>query len=332
MNFCVLGAGAWGTAMAIHLSRIGHPVTLVARRMEHALQLASQRENQDYLPGIAFGADLQIAGELKSVMMEAEAILVACPSKTLDTQCEHIWTSLGSAQRLKLLISLCKGLEPKQLLRPTQILRKRLPGYSYGVLSGPTFARELASGKPTAAVLACDAKESLLSKSQQAFSNASLRIYTSRDVIGVELGGCLKNIYAIAAGLCNGLQLGDNAKAALLPRALKEMIQLGTALGGCTKTFYGLSGLGDLVATCNGQGSRNRTLGQKWAESPKPTHLIASGKEVVEGYGATACFFQLCQKRGLKAPILEEIYRVLYQNKAPSAALGTLMGRTLKAE
>ena len=332
MNFAVIGAGAWGTAFAIHLSRLGHTVTLVPRRFEQALAIASTRENTDYLPGIKVPLSIQIGHELTPVLMEAEVVVLACPSQALRETCERLRANLGFATQLKLIVSLAKGLEVGTHLRPSEVITAVLPQYAVGSLTGPTNAAEVARGRPSAMVLAATNTDAFLAEVQAALSGPSLRVYTSDDVAGAEFGGCLKNVYAIAAGCCDGLKLGDNAKAALLTRALSEMVRVGVALGAKADTFYGLSGFGDLVVTCNGAWSRNRTFGQHLGEGRKSADLIAESKSVVEGYRTTESFAGLCNARGIDAPILAETYRILYEGRPPAEALTVLMMRELKRE
>jgi glycerol-3-phosphate dehydrogenase (NAD(P)+) len=332
MNCCILGAGAWGTAMALHLDRCGHAVTLVPRRMEHALSLASKRENVDYLPGYRLPHTIQIGCELGPVLMEAEVVFLACPSKALRDLCESVRAHLADAWQLKLFIVMCKGLELDSFKTPSEIVNEVFPEVACGALSGPTFAGEVAAGQPTGVTLAVDADFDAAAVYQEAFSNASLRAYLSNDVRGTELGGTLKNVYAIASGLCDGLQLGDNAKAALLTRSLHEMVRLGQLLGGQKETFYGLSGFGDLVATCSGSWSRNRTFGERVGKGETPESIVDGQKAVVEGYRATDCMKRLCEQRAVEAPILSQIYAILYQRKEPLEALQALMSRELKSE
>ncbi|MFP4069816.1 MAG: NAD(P)H-dependent glycerol-3-phosphate dehydrogenase [Opitutales bacterium] len=332
MNICILGAGAWGTAIALHFDRCGHSVTLVPRRMEHALELASSRENRDYLPGFKLPHRIQIGAELKPVLMEAEVVVMACPSKALRGLCLQLVEELSLAWQLKLFITLCKGLDLETFQTPTEIVRGFFPDVACGALSGPTFAGEVAAGKPTAITLALDEGFDAAERYQEAFSNESLRVYLSHDVKGTELGGTLKNIYAIAAGLCDGLELGDNAKAALLTRSLNEMVTLGRRLGGQQDTFFGLSGFGDLVATCSGDWSRNRTFGQRVGRGESPEAVIEGQKTVVEGYRATRCLKDLCAREQIDAPILAQIHAILYEKKAPAEALQALMSRELKTE
>lgn len=332
MNCCILGAGAWGTAMALHLDRCGHSVTLVPRRMEHALEMASLRENRDYLEGYKLPHSIQIGCEIGPVLMEAEVIFLACPSKALRALCQSIQPHLESAWQLKLALIMCKGLELESLKTPAEIVAEALPGVACGVLSGPTFAGEVAAGKPTAVVLAVGSDCPQAERYQQSLSNTSLRAYLSDDVRGTELGGTLKNIYAIGSGLCDGLQLGDNAKAALLTRSLNEMVRLGARLGGQKETFFGLSGFGDLVATCSGKWSRNRGFGERIGRGERPDEIIDSQKSVVEGYRAVECLHKLCAGKQIDAPILRVLHAILYDVLDPKAAMQQLMSRNLKTE
>lgn len=330
MNFCILGAGAWGTAMAVHLNNLGHTVTLVPRRFEQALELTSERENRDYLPGVFLPHSMQIAHELVPALMEAETVVVASPTKGVREWAHRVQEHLDLAANIQLFISLTKGLERATFQRPSEILREVLPQFRHAVLTGPTNAREVAEGKPTAMVLACDSGQP--GDVQEALSGPSLRIYLSDDLAGVELAGALKNIYAIAAGCSDGLGLGDNAKAALLTRALAEMIRVGQSLGARKETFYGLSGFGDLVATSHGSWSRNREFGQKIGEGASLESLLANRKSVVEGYRTTRAVHDLCQRKKIYAPILGEVFALLYMEKEPREALRDLMVRELKSE
>ena len=333
MNFCVFGAGAWGTAMATHLVGLGHSVTLVPRRMEHALAIASERENSEYLPGIALDQNLQVGCETRPVLMETEVILLACPSKALRKTCSGIKEFLGDARQAKCFLALCKGLEPDSLKLPHVVIQEELgEGVTSGYLTGPSYAREIAEGKPAALVLAINGDRDFASRIQTAVSSPTLRAYLSSVLAGAGLGSCLKNIYAIATGILDGLQLGENARAALITRSLYEMIELGEALGGMRTTFYGLSGFGDLVATCTGDWSRNRTLGLEIGRGQSPLEIISKQNSVVEGYAATECFHSLCLEKSLDAPILTEVWSILHENKPPREALQSLMNSDLKSE
>lgn len=332
MNFCILPAGAWGTAMAIHLTRQGHAVTLVPRTLKEALDITATRENRAFFPGYPIDKSTQIGLELKPSLLEAEVVIIACPSKYLRNVCGEIKEVLPEAPRLRLFITLCKGLEQDTHLTPSQVTEDCLPGYLHGALSGPTFANEVARGNPGAIVFAVNDLTDYHVEVQKAISDEHLRVYTSTDRIGVELGGSLKNVYAIAAGICDGLKLGDNAKAALITRTIPEMVRLGTTFGGLPETFYGLSGVGDLMLTCNGDASRNRTFGQLVAEGQSIEFLIEEKQMTVEGYRTARGFHQLCLKNNVEAPILNEIYAVLYEDKEPREAIRSLMTRELKSE
>ncbi|OIO60095.1 MAG: glycerol-3-phosphate dehydrogenase [Verrucomicrobia bacterium CG_4_10_14_3_um_filter_43_23] len=332
MNVTIFGSGAWGTALAIHLCKLNHTVTLVPRRLELAMELNDARENRDYLPGFGFDPNLQIGFEIAPAIMEADVIILACPSQGLRPLVNDIKKHLPAAENLQAIISLSKGLDVDSLQLPVDILKAVIPNIPFGVLSGPNFASEIAEALPAASVLAIHADSALTESIQNSFSNKNFRVYLSTDVTGVELGGCLKNVYAIGAGICDGLKLGYNTKAAYLTRALHELVKLGTQLGGDKDTFYGLSGFGDLIATCTAPKSRNRSFGQNIAEGKSTNDLLANRKTVVEGMNATDCFFRLAQKNHVETPILNELYEVLYHQKSPSKALYTLMTRELKAE
>lgn len=332
MNFAVIGAGAWGTAFAIHLARSGQSVALVPRRAEQAAALAASRENADYLPGIALPAGVRIEHDLARALADAEAVLLACPSQALRETAERLRAALPVAPRVRLVLSLAKGLELGTHLRPAQVIAAVLPQFAAGSLNGPTNAAEVARGMPAAMVLGAPRLTPEIEAVQAALSGPTLRVYTSDDVAGVEFGGCLKNIYAIAAGCVDGLKLGDNTRAALLTRALAEMVRVGTALGARSETFYGLSGFGDLVATCHGAWSRNRQFGQQIGEGRTVAELMAGRRTVVEGYKTTQSFHGLCSERGIDAPILREIHAILFEAKTPASALTALMTRGLKRE
>jgi len=246
--------------------------------------------------------------------------------------CERLRDQSDLAMRLQLVVSLAKGLELGTHLRPSQVIRAVLPRYEASALTGPTTAAEVARGLPAAMVLATETITPFVQQVQAAMSSASLRLYTSVDLPGVEFGGCLKNIYAIAAGCCDGLRLGDNTKAALITRALTEMVRVGVALGARAETFYGLSGAGDLMATCYGDWSRNREFGQRLGEGRTVEELLAGRRTVVEGYKTTESFHGLCVERGISAPILTEVHRLLFEGQKPADSLLALMMRELKME
>jgi len=332
MKFVVMGAGAWGTAFAVHLSHAGQEVTLVPRRAEHAAALVAAQENVDYLPGISLPDTLRVTTAIEEAVLEAQVVLLACPSQALRETCGRLKAALAGNRTVELVLSLAKGLELTTHKRPAEVMAEVLSGMNVGSVSGPTNAEEVARRMPAAMVLASEEPEAKLLKVQAAMSSPMLRVYTSEDLAGVEFGGCLKNIYAIAAGLCDGLRLGDNAKAAMMTRALAEMVRVGAGLGAHPGTFYGLSGFGDLVATCHGEWSRNRRFGQRIGEGSRAADLIVHRKTVVEGYSTTRSFAELCSAKEIDAPILYEIQAILYQDKSPAAALHALMNRGLKSE
>ncbi len=324
MNFVVAGAGAWGTAFAVHLARLGHAVTLVPRRAEHAAAMAATRVNADYLPGVVLPPGITVAAE-PGPLAGADAVLLACPAQALRETCARFAAA-------PFIVSLVKGLEAGSHRRPSEVIAEVAPGVPVAVLSGPTHALGVARGDPSAMVLAADQVDAAVERLQQAFSGPTLRVYTGDDLPGVEFGGCLKNIYAIAAGCCDGLRLGDNTKAALLTRALAEMVRVGATLGARPETFYGLGGFGDLVATCYGGWSRNRELGQRVGEGQTVASLLAGRRTVVEGYRTADSFAGLCAERGIDAPILRETRAILFEGRRPADALAALMTRGLKRE
>ncbi|MBN1404050.1 MAG: NAD(P)-dependent glycerol-3-phosphate dehydrogenase [Opitutales bacterium] len=332
MNFCLYPAGAWSTAIAIHLDRLGHTVTLVPYQMEEAMYMTEKRESP-FLPGHKLPERMQIGMELKPALLEADCCIIGAPSRFLRGVCRSIRAAAeGSAKRLKNVVLLTKGLEEDSLLLSTQVAMEELGAqYGVGIRSGPTFATQVAEGKPSAIVLAGNYAADDMRELQEAMSGASLRVYSSDDMSGVCLGGSIKNVYAIAAGCCDGLDLGDNAKAALLTRSLAEMVRVGLALGGKMETFFGLSGFGDLVLTCNGEESRNRTFGESIARGMGIEELLATGK-TVEGYRSCESFMQICEQKGIDAPILSQVYALLYKGMKPSDAIAALMSRDLKPE
>ncbi len=331
MNFCIVGAGAWGTAFGLHLVRMGHGVTLAPRRAAHAATLAAARENADYLPGFSLPPELKITADLTAAFADADVVFVACPAQSLRETAGRMRAAMEAHARARFVVSLSKGLELETHLRPSQVLAAVLPAVRVGALTGPSNAAEVARGRPAAMVLATE-DPARGADVQAAVSSATLRIYTSDDLAGVEFGGALKNIYAIAAGCCDGLGLGDNAKAALLTRALPEMVRVGTALGARPETFYGLSGFGDLVATCYAGWSRNREFGQLIGEGRSVAQILANRRTVVEGHLTTESFAGLCVERRIDAPILREMQGILFAGRRPADALASLMARGLKPE
>ena len=327
----ICGAGAWGTAMAFHLSRQGHAVSLLPRRSEQADLMRESRENRDYLPGFKLPENVSVASSDEDALGGARLVFLGVPSNGVRDWMDRIRGLVASGER-RFFVSLAKGLEMNSGKTPCEIIKEALPDQLVGCLSGPTFAGEVAEGKPAAMTLASESLEPIVQSTQEALSGKSMRIYRSEDLKGVELGGCMKNVYAIAAGCCQGLNLGDNALAALLTRTLAEMVRVGSTFGARADTFYGLSGFGDLVATCHGSWSRNRKFGESIGLGGSASRILENQKTAVEGYRTSRSFHQLLHSNGIEAPILEQVYRILYENKVPLEALNDLMNRDLKRE
>ena len=325
MKIAVLGAGGWGTALAVQLARGGHEVALWARRCELAEALTLARENPDYLPGVRLPEGVRPLCSGERALEGAAFAVVAVPTKGVRA----VLAGLPSAAAY---VSAVKGvrLRDGRLLRVSQVITRAVPGAAVAVFSGPNLALEVARGLPAAAV-AASADGALALQVQSAFAGATFRVYTSGDVAGVELGGALKNVMALAAGMADGLELGGNAKAALLTRGLREMARFGVAHGGQAETFYGLSGLGDLLATAMSPLSRNRTAGERLARGATLAELEA-GRQVVEGVHTTAALHQWAQRSGEDLPITEAVWRVVYRGADPRAVLEELMRRAPKTE
>ncbi|MDR3144226.1 MAG: NAD(P)-dependent glycerol-3-phosphate dehydrogenase [Puniceicoccales bacterium] len=329
MKISVFGAGAWGTAVACYCSGIGHDVTLLPRFNEQAESMRKHRENIDFLPGVKLPASMSIVTAVDRGMDGADVAFLACPSIGIEDLCGNIGKAKKS-ENLPLLISLCQGIQNENMETASNIIERMLPAFEYGVLAGPTNAKEVADGKNAAMVLAT--KSARIYGIQERLSSEKLRIYSSDDVRGVELGGCLKNIYAIGAGICDGLRLGDNAKAAYLTRSLKELVTIGVSLGGKAETFYGLSGFGDFIATCMGAWSRNRTFGERIGMGELADDILATQKTAVEGYKTTKALHGICEKNGINAPVIAEIYAILYMKKSVKDSVSALLNRSLKPE
>jgi glycerol-3-phosphate dehydrogenase (NAD(P)+) len=325
----VLGSGSWGTALAVHLAHTGHDVRLWARDPALASQMAATRENSVYLPGISLPATLSPTTDLASALDDAQFVVFAVPSHGMRDVAHQANASLPRACAI---VSATKGLEEATMLRMSEVLRQELPDAGeIVVLSGPSFAIELARGLPTALVAAGDSSaivESVMSH----FRSPALRLYGSADVVGVELGGSLKNIIAIAAGVVEGLGLGHNALAALITRGLAELSRLAVALGAHRDTLAGLAGLGDLVLTCTGDLSRNRRVGLALARGESLQHILASTKMVAEGVRTTEAALALSAKHGIELPIAREMSDVLAGRTEPQTAIRNLMGRKQKLE
>jgi glycerol-3-phosphate dehydrogenase (NAD(P)+) len=320
----VLGAGAWGTALAIALARRGgHQLCLWSHSPSLADQLTDAGENLSYLPGFLLPADIHVTADLPRAIFEADILLCVTPSQHLRGVVAHIAPMLT---RNQIILSASKGIEETTYLRMTQVIAS-ITSNPTGVLSGPSFAQEVAAGIPTALVAASNATQ-VAQTIQREFSSPSLRVYTNDDVAGVELGGSLKNVIALAAGVAHGLNLGHNSSAALITRGIAEITRLAVACGGRRQTLAGLSGIGDLVLTCTGSLSRNRAVGIELGRGRQLPEIIAglNGK-VAEGIQSTAAALGLAARYGVEMPIAEQMDAILHHNKSPKEAIRELMSR-----
>jgi glycerol-3-phosphate dehydrogenase (NAD(P)+) len=323
-RIAVLGAGAWGTAMAISLARRGgHELTLWAHSPALAEQLIDTGENLPYLPGFTLPMDIQVTSDLPAAIFEANILLSVTPSQYLRETLAHIAPILTPDQ---IVISASKGIEEKTYLRMGQVIGS-ITENPCGVLSGPSFAQEVAAGMPTALVVASSSSK-VAQTIQKEFSSASLRLYTNDDVAGVELGGALKNVIALAAGVIHGLGMGSNTSAALITRGIAEITRLAVACGGRRQTLAGLAGVGDLVMTCTGSLSRNRSVGVELGKGRKlPEILAGMNGKVAEGVRSTAAALGLAARYGVEMPIAEQMDAVLHGGKSPREAIRDLMAR-----
>ena len=318
----VIGAGSWGTALSLLLADQGHRVDLWVYEKDLCGIMSRERENRIYLPGFQLPDTIHPSPSLQEVVAGKKIILVVVPTHVLRS-------TLNAAKAYIdpdcLIINASKGIENESLLPIHKIMEDILPSFdSLAVLSGPTFAREVAQGNPSAIVAAAH-KQETAERVQAIFDTDKLKVFTSTDLMGVEIGGALKNVIAIATGIADGLQLGFNPRAALINRGLVEIIRIGTAMGAKPETFSGLSGMGDLVLTCTGDLSRNRMVGLKLGEGLKLNDITASMNMVAEGIRTVTSAYQLKQKFDIQASIIEETYRVLHEGKSPQQALQDVM-------
>jgi glycerol-3-phosphate dehydrogenase (NAD(P)+) len=325
----ILGAGGWGTALAILAASKGHEVSLWARSEASADELGSSRINERHLPGVVIPPEVQITNQLNPVS-EAEYLFWTTPSTALATIAGSVSSSITLRENA-VLISCVKGLAHDRLLRMSEILAAVFPRSPVAVLSGPNHAEEVARFIPSATV-AGSSSEAVAAHLQQILSTNAFRVYSSTDIAGIELGGALKNIFALAAGICDGLGLGDNSKAALVTRSLAELTRLGTALGGKRETFQGLSGMGDLVVTCFSRHSRNRRAGERLSRGESLTRIIESMGTTAEGIPTTQSAWELAAKAKVETPIIQAVYSILYERLPPTQAVNRLLSRDLRPE
>jgi glycerol-3-phosphate dehydrogenase (NAD(P)+) len=327
----VIGAGSWGTALSLALSNIGHTVQLWAYEEEVVASIRRCRENKLFLPGVRLPEGITPSTDLSETIRGAEFVLTVMPSHVCRMLYEQMLPSLRPDM---ILVSATKGLEVERLMRMSEVIRsvtERHFAPRLAVLSGPSFAREVARGDPTAVVVASQDPQAA-HLVQEKFSSRTLRLYTSNDVAGVELGGAVKNVIAIAAGVIGGLGLGHNPMAALITRGLAEMTRLACACGARHETLAGLAGMGDLVLTCTGDLSRNRSVGVELGKGRKLAEIVRSMHEVAEGVKTTEATVALARLHGIEMPITGQVYRILQDQISPRDAIRELMERTLKTE
>jgi glycerol-3-phosphate dehydrogenase (NAD(P)+) len=328
MKAVIVGDGGWGTALATVLLGNGHDVTLWGPFPEYAAQMRASRANPLYLPGIPLPPELAITSDPAEAVAGAELAVLAVPTKFFRTVMTRF---RGLIPENALLVSVAKGLDPQTGDRMSAVAEEVLGSGPVVALSGPSHAEEVARRAPTCVVCACR-DHALAVRAQEAFMSNRFRIYTSDDVVGVELGGGLKNVIALAVGMCDGLGFGDNSRAALITRGLAEMTRLGAACGAHPVTFSGLSGMGDLIVTCTSKLSRNRNVGERIGRGETLAQVTATMKQVAEGVTNCVTAHELATKKGLQAPVIAEVHAILYEGRKPEEVLDLFMARSAKPE
>ena len=323
----VIGAGAWGTTLAILLAENGHEVTLWCYEKELSAEMGELRENKNFLPGFPLGPSITPTADARATA-GADFFILTVPTQFLRGTIGQFSKIISPST---VVVSAGKGIEEKTLKLPLEIIAEAVESKNLCVLSGPNLSSEIARGLPAAAV-AASADLAIAKRVQQCLMQERFRVYTNTDALGLQLGGALKNVIAIAAGISDGLQLGDNAKAGLLIRGLAEITRLGVAMGARAETFAGLSGMGDLIATCASRLSRNHLVGEKIAQGKKLQGILKEMKAVAEGVPTARAARELGKKFKVSLPIAEQVYLVLYEDKAPSQAIGDLMARAATSE
>ena len=327
MNVAVLGAGSWGTTLAVHLANKGESVRLWEVSQELAQALIRQGENVKFLPSIRIPESVSISSSLDEVIRETEIIVIAVPSHVM----REVVKKVAGISPMVSVVSVAKGIEDGSLRRMSEVIREELPESKICVLSGPSHAEEVSRGIPTTVVVSSQ-DGGMAGDVQKLFMTEEFRVYTNPDLVGVELGGALKNIIAIAAGMCDGLGFGDNTKAALLTRGLAEITRLGVAMGANARTFSGLSGMGDLITTCASPYSRNRKLGELVARGRAADKALSDVGQVAEGFRTTRCAHKLAGINKVDVPITEQVHAVLFDGKDARSAASDLMLRAPRAE
>ncbi|MEP6708999.1 MAG: NAD(P)H-dependent glycerol-3-phosphate dehydrogenase [Verrucomicrobiota bacterium] len=324
----IIGSGGWGTALAALWARQGNTVTLWGHTPDRVRQIAATRQNADYLSDVELPFSIRVTSELRDCV-EADLIVFVTPSKALRTVAAQLQPLVKNFASV--MLSCTKGIEHGSGLRMSEIVAEYFPRNSIAVLSGPNLAVEVARGLPTATVLGCRQTD-VAASLQQHLGSERFRVYTSHEVTGIELGGALKNIFAISAGVSDGFGFGDNSKAALVNRSFAELLRLGVAMGGEPATFQGLSGAGDLIATCFSRHSRNRRVGEQLGQG-KSIEAIMNGMQMIaEGIPTARSAYECARKLGIETPIIDQVYAVIYEGKSPAQAMYELLGRDQKAE
>lgn len=323
-NINIIGAGSWGTAVAILLANKGFSVKLWSREKELTDKIRETRENTDYLPGVLLPENIFVSSDMEYCCRGSETVIIAVPSHAMRDICSQIKDFVSKEQ---ILVSLAKGIENDTLLRMSQIIKEFMPENEVAVLSGPSHAEEVARGIPTA-VVASSKKRAVAEYIQDVFMTPLFRVYTNPDIIGVELGGALKNVIALGTGIIDGLGLGDNTKAAIMTRGIVEIARLGESLGAHKVTFAGLSGIGDLIVTCTSMHSRNRKAGIAIGQGKSLEEVLGSTKMVVEGVRTAKSANQLAERQKVEMPITQEIYNLLFNNTDVKNSVMNLTTRT----
>ncbi len=329
-SISVIGSGSYGTALAISLARNGNRVLLFGRNRNKIDRMLQTRSNEDFLPGITFPETLDLTSDLEFAVANTNILLVVIPSSSFRSVLKQIKPYLTTDHRL---VWATKGIEAQTGKLLSDVVKEEFGNdIPFAVISGPTFAKELAAGMPTAISVSGSSDEFIDEFSRLIHSSKNFRVYKNPDYIGIQIGGCVKNVIAIGAGLSDGLGFGANARTALITRGLVEIQRLGKAMGAQSKTFMGMAGLGDLVLTCTDNQSRNRRFGLALGAGKTVDEAMKEIGQVVEGYDNTSEVYQLARKYDVEMPICEEIYKVLYEGKSPKDATATLLSRTQKSE
>ena len=324
----VIGAGSWGTALAMLLAGNGHDTILWSHREEQAAELSKTREHKAKLPGVILPEELKITGNLELAAKERDVLVLAVPSVAVRETSKKLKACLLPGQ---LIVNVAKGIEAHTLTTLTDMIEEELPGVHACVLSGPSHAEEVSRGLPTTCVVGARDKKTA-EYLQNIFMSPVFRVYISPDILGIELGGALKNVIALAAGTADGLGYGDNTKAALITRGITEIVRLGVAMGAKAETFYGLSGIGDLIVTCASKHSRNRKAGYLMGQGRTMEQAMTEVKMVVEGVYSAKAGLELSRKYQVEMPIIEQVNQVLFEGKEPGEAVRELMVRDKKIE